>query len=152
MYNWFALTDIIKKVFCVFKLFLKVLLLYQYTPFFSKGILVNKENFYKSLKTQKKKCFLITSVKVDQWYILKIHFIKFWRNTIYLRNPHYKQIILKIILRLLRLFAKKIQLLLYRYFYNILWTGKFWGIFVNKLFCVSLLFFTFSFTNIFLLS
>ena len=53
------------------------------------------------------KTFLIMSVKADQSYILKFHFISFRRNILSLKNPPYNQVVLKIILKLSRLFAKK---------------------------------------------
>ena len=51
----------------------------------------------------------IAFVKADQQYILKFYFISFWRNTYYLKNPAYNQVILKRILRLPRFFPKKIE-------------------------------------------
>ena len=84
----------------------------------------------------------------------KYLFINYWRNTLCFKNPSYSQFILKIIINLSRLFAKKAQLLWIDHWncFNILQRGKFWGIFVDIRFYVSLLFFTFPFTNNFFLS
>ena len=49
----------------------------------------------------------------NRWQcILKFRFIRFWRNTLCLRHTSYNQVILKIIPRQSRLFAKKTQLYL----------------------------------------
>ena len=76
----------------------------------------NKEAIAYSAKERQlvPKTFLIMSAKANRLYILKIRLMKFWRNTLCLKHPPHNQVILKIILRPSRLFAKKNRLCLYR--------------------------------------